>query len=57
MAAKLIWLECRVSDRKVANSMPVLGLNANYLTGSLCDEKDQHKYLFRNGLHWRKKMK
>ena len=57
MAAKLIWLECRVSDRKVANSMPVLGLNANYLTGSLCDEKDQHKYLFRNGLHRRKKMK
>ena len=29
------WLERQVSNRKVAGSMPVLGINANYLKGIL----------------------
>ena len=31
-----VWLERGVSDRKVAGSMFVLGINANYLTETLC---------------------
>ena len=33
-ASKFNWLERQVSDRKVADSMPALGINANYLTGT-----------------------
>ena len=35
-AAQLSWLERQLSDCKVAGSMPVLGINANYLKGTLC---------------------
>ena len=35
-AAYLSWLERRVSDCKIACSMPVLDINDNYLTGTLC---------------------
>ena len=31
------WLERRASDCEVAGSMPVLAINANYLTGTLSD--------------------
>ena len=30
-------------------------LNANYLSGTLCDVEDMHRYLFHNGIYWRKK--
>ena len=40
VAAQLSWLERQVSDRKTAGSMPVLELNANYLTGTLRGVKD-----------------
>ena len=36
----LSWIELQVRDRKVADSMPVLGINANYLTGTLCAVED-----------------
>ena len=35
-AVESTWLKRRVGDRKVAGSMPVMGINANYLTGTLC---------------------
>ena len=34
------WIERRVSDRKVAGLMSVLRINANYLTGTLCEVED-----------------
>ena len=37
--------------------MPVLGINVNYLTGTLCGVEDHHKCLFYNGIYRRKKNK
>ena len=34
------YIERRVNDRKVVGSIPVLGINHNYLTGTLCNVED-----------------
>ena len=66
-AALLNWLDRRGSDRKVAGTMPVQGINvvvsegkthsAYFLKGSLCGVKNKHKWVFQNGIYRRKKIK
>ena len=58
-------MEHRVSNYKVAGSMPVLGINvvvckektfkANFLTGTLCGVEDKHRSMFHNGISQKRK--
>ena len=50
----LSWLERRVSDRNVVGSMPVLDINANYLTGTLCGVENELRNLFHKGIYRRR---
>ena len=40
MAAWLSWLDRRGNNRKFAGSMPVLDINTNFLTYTLCGVED-----------------
>ena len=54
---ELSRLERRVSDCKVAGSMRILDIDANYQTITLCSMEDQFRCLFYNGMYRRKEMK
>ena len=54
---ELSRLELRVSDSKVAGSMRILDINANYQAITLCSMEDQFRCLFHNDIYRRKEIK